>query len=546
MAYLVLLHACLLAGIAARANVYATNLRVKHSTNNAAFTPGNAVEISYILNEPATAGVTVQILADTNVVKSFEISSNAPGAMRGTNSVFWDGTDSNGTNVAEGVYSVSVTARTDGFADWTQTTDDTNDGNFVFEPRGIAVNQNTNSPYYGRVFVGNAHASGANIDKAGANVGILKLNADGSAADEGSFSTGGYSWTGDFYSPWKIEVSDDDKVYVNDWNAFTQGIVLAFDQEISTNYTTILDDDNWPKDGYANISGPAISGSGTNTKIWMADVSTFHGSAGIIRFDVDTNGVVADNDRGVTAVPTTNSDLSMAPYDVSLDRAGNIYTIQRVTDLDEPVDRVMRFPPFDGEDLDTSADWTTGNGDNTLINAYGVAADATGTYVAVAVRGYGGNGSFEEGGVTVFNATNGEKVVRFADGTNSCTDVAWDAVGNLYTTDAAESIWRAYSPPGTNQSTTIGVPLIQVYNEIIAPTLTMPTVTTTTNEFEEQSQFLQFSLLGQSNVTYLVESTTDLESWTPVATNYSSTLTERPLTFSVTNETQFYRASVLP
>ena len=124
--------------------------------------------------------------------------------------------------------------------------------------------------------------------------------------------------------------------------------------------------------------------------------------------------------------------------------------------------------------------------------------------------------------------------------------MAWAAVGNLNVTYAAESVWRAYSPPGTNQSTTIGVPLIQVYNEIIAPTLTTPTVTTTTNENEEQQQFLQFSLMGQSNVTYLVESTTDLESWTPVSTNYSSTLTERPFTFAITNELTFYRASVLP
>ncbi len=539
MAYLVVLHACFLAATAARANVYATNLRVRHSTNNAAITPGNPVEISYILNEPATAGLTLQILSDTNLINSFEITSNAPGAMRGTNSIFWDGTDTNGLAVADGLYSISITARSDGFDDWTQTTDDTNDGNFVFEPRGIAVNQNSNSPFYGRVFVGNAHASGGSTDKPGANVGILKLNADGSPADEGIFSTGGYPWAGDFYSPWKIDVATDDKVYINDWNALTEGIVLAFDEEIS-NYTTILNDDNWPKGGFADLSGPAITGGGTNTQLWMADVSTnFGGSVGVVGFNVDSNGVVADNDTGFVVVSATNSDLDQAPYDVSLDRNGNIYTIQRITDLDSPEERVFRFPAYDGTNAMTNAIWKVGHNDDSLINAYGVAVDSGGNFVAVAARGYGSEGAFQFGGFSIFNAQNGDLVAQFQDGTNSCADVAWDALGNLYVTDAGESVWRAYSPPGTNQSTTVSVPMIQVYSQIIPPQFTTPTLNDTQDA-------LQFTLLGQSNVTYLVESTTDFQTWTPVATNYDSVLTERPFTVAITNDMECFRASVVP
>ena len=540
MALMVFLHACFAAVIAARANVYATNLRVKHSIDNTAITPGTPVEISYILNERASAGVTVQILSDTNVIKSFEFLSDDMGATRGTNSVFWDGTDTNGNPAAEGIYSISINARSDGYIGWTQTTDDSNVGNYVFEPRGIAVNQNTNSPFYGRVFVGNAHANAGGTGNPGDNVGILKLNADGSGADEGIFTTGGYNWAGDFYSPWKIEVSADDKVYINDWNSLTLGIVLAFDQELSTTPLTVLDDDNWAKNGFADMSGPAVSGTGIDTKVWMADVSTnFGGSAGIIQYSLTTNGVVADGDMGQTAVTTTNSDLDMAPYDVSLDRAGNIYIIQRVVDQGNLEQRVMRFPPFNGTNVLIDADWKVGSEDDTLINAYGVSANPGGTLVAVAVRGFGSNGQFQNGGTSVFNATNGELVTAFRDGTNSCTDVAWDNVGNLYVTDAGESRWRAYSPPGTNQSTTISVPQIQVYPQIIPPQFTTPTV----NDTQDQ---LSLTLLGQSNVTYLVESTTDLATWTPMATNYSSTLNERPFTVPITNDMMFFRASVAP
>lgn len=540
MAYFVVLHACFLAALAAKANVYATDLRVNHSTNNAATSSPNSVEISYILNEPASGGVTLQILSDTNVIQAFEFAADAPGALRGTNSFFWNGTDDDGDPVVEGLYSVSITARSTGFFAWTQTTDDENVGNFVFEPRGIAVNQNTNSPFYGRVFVGNARGSGAASDKPGANVGILKLNADGSLADEGAFSTGDYPWAGDFYSPWKIEVAADDKVYINDWNVLTEGIIIAFDQEISANRQIILDDDNWPNGGFADLSGPYVTGSGTNTQLWTADVSTnFGGSVGVVGFNVDTNGAVADGDIGFTAVATTNSDLDMAPYDVALDQAGNIYTIQRVTDLDSPVNRVLRFPPFDGTNILTTADWKVGTNDDTLINASGVAVNPAGTYVAVAVRGYGSSGQFQNGNVSIFNATDGTLVTTFTDGTNSYTDVAWDAVGNLYATDAGTSVWRAFSPPDTNYSTTVMVPLIQVYPEILAPLLTTPALNDTQDG-------VQFSLLGQSNVTYLIESTTDLATWTPVQTNYSSTLIERPVTVPLTNDMLFFRASVQP
>jgi hypothetical protein len=50
---LLLLWGCL----SGRANVYATNIKLNGSTNNAAVSTNNAAaRISYILNEPATAG----------------------------------------------------------------------------------------------------------------------------------------------------------------------------------------------------------------------------------------------------------------------------------------------------------------------------------------------------------------------------------------------------------------------------------------------------------------------------------------------------------
>jgi hypothetical protein len=51
---------------------------------------------------------------------------------------------------------------------------------------------------------------------------------------------------------------------------------------------------------------------------------------GILSWTFDSNGVIATNDIGTVDVTlTNNSDLTLAPYAVSVDTNGNIYTIQR-------------------------------------------------------------------------------------------------------------------------------------------------------------------------------------------------------------------------
>src|SRR5262249_40978272 len=139
-----------------------------------------SVSISYILNEPAST-VTVNILAGTTVVRSLAFS-NDTNTLRGSNTIIWDGKDSQSRNVPEGSYSVSITASSTGYTNWTQITSDLDDAaTFVRGGLGIAVDQNPNSLYYGRVFVANAFG----LDPAntpGDVLGILKFNADASGA----------------------------------------------------------------------------------------------------------------------------------------------------------------------------------------------------------------------------------------------------------------------------------------------------------------------------------------------------------------------------
>jgi len=508
----------------ADANVYATDIRISGSTpgtptSATVFVPcDNAVAINYRLNEPADAGVIVEIHSETTVVRAFTNAPGSPGTLRGPHTLIWNVRDEQGQIVPFGFYTVHITAAANGYGDWTQISDDFNAGNYVFQPRGIAVNRNTNSPDYGRVFVSNAEVGLNPTSEPGDRLGILRLNADGSRAED-AVSDGGWFREGSNSIPSKIEVSDDDYVYVND---SAHGLVLRFDQTISSfSRTLFLRSDNWPDGSATNLGGPFITGAGTNTQVWMAHTND-SGSVGIRRWNVASGGVIATNDLGSTIVQAgTNSDLSVAPFDVALDRSNRIYTIQSRDLSGDPADRVMRFPAYDGSGVaETNADWTIGSGDDNMRGASGIAVDPTATYVAVAFLGSGEGLARTGGGVKVFlGATNGSDVATLTPASfHDHTDVAWDKVGNLYLCDNADSVWRAFSPPGANTNTTVALQTLEVAPPPLSPYLQAVGY--------DNGQF-QFTLCGRTNVDYVIVASTNLltslQTWTPVLTNHDNT-----------------------
>src|SRR4029453_13401314 len=118
--------------------------------------------------------------------------------------------------------------------------------------------------------------------------------------DEGGISTGGYPWSGDTFSPWHLEVSKNDQVYIDDFT--TNGLVIRWDPTISTNsQVPVLRADNWTNLN-VSLSGPALSTSGTNSFLWMADAafssSSLNTGLGILRYTLQPDGTCATNDPG--------------------------------------------------------------------------------------------------------------------------------------------------------------------------------------------------------------------------------------------------------
>ncbi|EEF61309.1 FlgD immunoglobulin-like domain containing protein [Pedosphaera parvula] len=472
----------------ARANVYATNIKLNGATNDVTTGAGGNVSISYILNEPASGGVAVRILSGNTTVRVINVAAGSAGTLRGANNMVWDGKDGVGANVPGGTYTVSITAASTGYTNWTQITDDTNIGNAVFSCRGLDVNKNTNSPYYGRVFVGNAGVGPGYPSVVADTPGIQKLNADSSPADEGGFADGGYAWVGDGYSPWRIKIGADDKVYVEHWSG--NGNIFAWDQQLSAgSMQNIMRDDNNPTPEPAppvgpvnyqglirpstpqgNLGGFFVTGSGTNNQVWMSDNNT--GGWGIMHWNAQADGTLAvglSPDIAVRATAAhfaiTNSDLDDSAFDVALDNAGNIYVAQQPWNNDQF--KIFKFSPYTGVSL-TNAIWKAGD---TLTNdandVTSIAVNPAGTLVAVSL------GTDQQ--VQVLDGNTGTNVVSLSADGHAQMAVAWDNAGNLYNAfdglAGSEGNWRAFSPPGANQATTVAIEKV-VVNAPVLPHIT--------------------------------------------------------------------------
>ena len=156
-----------------RANVYATDIEIGGalaSTNAIPVGEDGQTTISYHLNQAATLGCTISVLdANSNLVTTIVGKTNM-----GLNTVVWGTTNSAGQPVPQGTYHVSITAAASGYTVWTQISSDSNPGNYNYYPHGIAVDNNSNSPYYGRVVVGCSLSGGTNPVSLGANETVYR------------------------------------------------------------------------------------------------------------------------------------------------------------------------------------------------------------------------------------------------------------------------------------------------------------------------------------------------------------------------------------
>ena len=465
----------------ARANVYASNIKINGVlTGSASVAQGSSANISYILNEPASLGLEIQIFSGTNAVRAIVIVGGLSGTSQGLNTVPWDGKkDDLITYVPPGNYSVVITAASNGYLDWTQI--QTNTNTKVYWPTGIAVDTSTNSPYYGRVMVANGVSTANNV--APHPVGIVKFNADGSEADEGQ-SNAGHTFrtdTGNGDSIRSVKYGTDDRVYFNDW--IGDGKVIACDMIMSTNQTIVDCDLNPTLSALAyGMSDIDVTDPGTtNAMVWLADWD--YGGAGVYAFPMTNNGVADSTSAGIHMV-TQGPDVPVrSGPGLKIDNNGDIFIGDIRANLGDTAPKVSCITNVWGGSFGYPTNWW--NNDNNSGAGFPITGQNLGwqagavsdnSWEDVSDVSFDSRANPTNVSVVFSGSTGGMKILNAADGTvvtnilqNSTTfyiGTGWDNVGNVYAGTAAHT-WHAFSPPGANQAVTPAVVTVQV---VVPPT----------------------------------------------------------------------------
>jgi hypothetical protein len=429
------------------ANVYPTNL--SQSANSIG--PGQNVTLGYLLNEDASA-VTVDILNASSAV----VRTISPGAQtKGARSVVWDGKDNAAAQLPAGAYSFRVNTTGAANAAWTQTSVDAMLNNFEL-PRGVGVNTNSASPFYGRVYVSNGQALPTAAGRTMSD-GLYMLNAD--LSDAGIVGgtgphAGGVDWTtGGSVSPFRVQVGPDDSVYITDWSDPHGGLWQA-PANLSGTWTEILDSSGGRDvDGLAlpvhgSISDVVITGVGAARVLYTADEDFYIEPQG-----PTSAGSIQKYDIGNTAVWTTAPtatfyDDAVGGFNVnflnslSLDKRGHFwYSQNRFAGTD--------FPSLVEIDATGTIIWDSlqladlpNEIPDPLRGAQGIAYDPVNDVLAVATS--------TSGNIVIFDPENHAVLDQFPfDGGATNTDVVFDNVGNLYVANRSAEYVRIWSPPSS-------------------------------------------------------------------------------------------------
>ncbi|HEV2691696.1 MAG TPA: hypothetical protein VG347_02255 [Verrucomicrobiae bacterium] len=345
-------------------------------------------------------------------------------------------------------------------------------------PRGIDVNKNTASPYFGRVY---------EVSGGGTPPGMILLNPDlsftfGSATARNGGLTFGASGTGTGQSPYRLWVSPDDSIIVGD--ATTGGsAVYQIDPNVSTNTFNKL-----ILGPVGNTAGLAAGSHGTVESRPLLIGSTNGGNAVLWQIDGDIsppNSLLSYN-IGSGPYPWTNPPSLVGPnIGISLTSTalggneypgltrgpnGYLYTSTYRNDFSRPVIQVY-------DATGTNILWNSWTPDQTPYNVPGTAngtpsgdyfvKNIAGTSEGIADSAVSADGSYLvamnlHNGIVVCALTNGIPnpatifTVAGTGTTSSARGVAWDAALNYYLSSSGLGVVQEWSLGVTAKAVTTG------------------------------------------------------------------------------------------
>ena len=390
---------------------------------------------SFVLNE-ASSGTKIQRTGDTQL--------DLGALSKGTHTF----------NIGSGT-AFDIKAYTSTAPGWTKISNDADNASKYYTPKGVAVNQNAASPYFGRIYVGES--------RGGTTAGVVRTTTDGlyiMGADQSDVTaqgnaawTGGVSWTTDgtqASSPFKLSIAPDDSIYLADWSDTHSGVWRSNPNGSGT-FDEILDNTGRTATGlvaglHGSVPATYVEGTGANTKLYTLDEDYNAGSStgSILRYDIGT----ATN-YNIAPVEETEDDTAVIANlraDLVRDEDGSWWVAQYRSTETAGVPALTRWLPGGQAPVYNSG---VDNGLAPLLRAYGNLDIHNGLdLLAVGAR--------SGAGIYILDISNPNAPVLLATiaQTGYAQDVAFDAAGNLYVMSSSTETLRIWSPGGSWKSST--------------------------------------------------------------------------------------------
>ena len=428
------------------ANIYAYNVNMEAEADGYKFT--------FDLNEDAE-NVTIQFVNEGEVIGSYDAGAKSKGSntVSVPASAIPYGKDMNWQikALAADVYRpVRISDNSDIFKFWNSF--------------GVAIDNNPQSDYFGRIYVTNGKAGAASGRTTGSGLYILDPQLTDITGQGNTAYAGGVDWYGTS-SPYRVSVAPDGRVFITDYSDAHSGIWIMDPANPSGDFIELfagctrassgLATNSEGVDVHGSISSCYILGEGENTVLYTADEDmVVNGGVGknVLQYNIGTatnwtevpSAVVYDRSQHLLLI---NTNINIAPDG----RGGWWFTQYRATETKaEPC-----LVHFNGTAVDfhTGNDLLIGNGRNA-----GLAVSPDGTRLATTGPSeiYIWDVTYNEAGVPSIKKVHTISGSSFGLGASS-NDVAFDWAGNVYyVSNSSERLSVIALPKAENSAITPG------------------------------------------------------------------------------------------
>ncbi len=243
-------------------NIYASELKISSATKTEA-------GFSFTINADASS-VSIIVHDETGDIKTID----AGALTKGQHTIPVDITD-----LPKGTYSWSVNAVAGAVDRPVKVTDNANVLMQFYSPRGVAVDNDFDSPFFGRVYA--SETTGGAVTNRTTQKGIYILNAAlEDITNQGASSYGGNVTWGAASSPMRLCVAPDGKIYLTDWSDTHSGVWIMDPANPTQTFTEVFagltrnDKGLASKDGvsvHGSIPHCWVTGKGEDTKLFTFD-----------------------------------------------------------------------------------------------------------------------------------------------------------------------------------------------------------------------------------------------------------------------------------